>query len=72
MGELTGHPLEVQQDTDRIRPDNSEVTRLLSSPQRAQDTMGWTPRVDLREGLRRTMRYVGGHAERYRTDEYVI
>jgi NAD dependent epimerase/dehydratase len=72
VGELLGHALEVEQDVDRIRPDNSEVTRLLSSPRRAQDAMGWTPRVDIREGLRRTMRYIEGHAERYRTDEYVI
>ena len=34
--------------------------------------MGWTPRVDIREGLRRTLTYIEEHAERYRTDQYVI
>ena len=70
VGDLVGRPLEVEQDPERIRPDNSEVTRLLSNPQRAEEAMGWTPRVDIREGLRRTMRYIAEHAERYRTDQY--
>lgn len=72
VAKLTGHPLDVEEHADRIRPDRSQVTRLRSSPQRAQDTMGWTPRVDLREGLHQTMRCIEGHAERYRTDQYVI
>ncbi len=72
VGDLIGRRLEVEEDSDRIRPDHSEVTRLLSSPQRARDAMGWTPRVDVREGLARTIRYIEEHADRYRTDQYVI
>jgi NAD dependent epimerase/dehydratase len=72
VSELVGGPLDVEQDPDRIRPNSSEVARLLSSPQRALEAMGWAPRIDVREGLRRTMSYIAEHAERYRTDEYVI
>lgn len=72
VADLVGHPLRVEQDPARIRPDNSEVKRLLSNPQRARETIGWTPRVDIREGLRRTVGYIAEHAERYRADQYAI
>ena len=72
VSDLVGRPLEVQQDPDRVRPNNSEVARLLSNPQRALEVMGWAPRIDVREGLRRTMSYIAEHAGRYRTDQYVI
>jgi len=72
VGDLVSRPLRVEQDPERIRPENSEVTRLLSNPELAREAMGWTPRVDIREGLRRTMDYIAEHSERYRTDQYVI
>jgi NAD dependent epimerase/dehydratase len=72
VGDLVGHPLEIDHDVTRVRPANSEVTRLLSSPLRAREAMGWMPRVEIREGLRRTMEDIGEHADRYRTAEYVV
>jgi len=72
VADLVGHPLRVEQDPARIRPDSSEVKRLLSNPQRAREAMGWTPQVDIREGLRRTAGYIAEHAERYRAEQYAI
>ena len=31
-----------------------DPARLIASNERARELLGWTPRIDLREGLRRT------------------
>jgi dTDP-glucose 4,6-dehydratase len=72
VGELVGQTLEVELDPARVRPEKSEVTLLLSSPQLAAELMDWRPELDLREGLRRTIAYIEAHPDRYRTDQYVI
>jgi nucleoside-diphosphate-sugar epimerase len=72
VGELLGRPLTVEEEAARVRPAKSEVERLLSTPRLARELMGWEPRVDLREGLARTMAWIEGNQRRFRVDEYVI
>ena len=71
IGEVLGRELEVTLDQDRIRPPDSEVQRLVSTPDLARELTGWTPAVELREGLERTIAWIEGNLERYRTDQYV-
>jgi dTDP-glucose 4,6-dehydratase len=72
VGELLGKELQVTQDPDRVRPENSEVMRLISSPQLAGELLGWTPTVSLEDGLQRTIDWIAASRERFRTDQYVI
>ena len=72
VGEVLGRELEVEREEARVRPPNSEVMRLVSEPRLARELMGWEPRVDLREGIERTVRWIEANAERYRTGMYVI
>jgi dTDP-glucose 4,6-dehydratase len=72
VGELVGRELAVERDPERVRPEESEVMRLISSPARAKELMGWSPEVDLREGLRRTIEWIERSRARFRADEYVI
>lgn len=72
VGEVLGRELTVQQDADRIRPEASEVMRLVSSPRVASELLGWSAQVDLQEGLRRTIEWIEGSRERFRTEHYVI
>ena len=51
---VTGSSAQVVLDADRVRPAASEVERLLSSPARALDRLGWAPQVSLEDGLART------------------
>lgn len=51
---VTGSSAEIVTDTERIRPEGSEVQVLLSDPARAKAELGWEPTVDLEEGLART------------------
>jgi NAD dependent epimerase/dehydratase len=72
VGELVGRSLVVTHDPDRVRPTSSEVDRLISAPDRARELLGWVPRVELREGLERTLRWVAANRERFRADQYAI
>jgi dTDP-glucose 4,6-dehydratase len=71
IGDVLGRELEVTLDEERIRPPDSEVGQLISTPKLARELTGWTPAVELREGLERTIAWIEGNLERYRTDQYV-
>jgi NAD dependent epimerase/dehydratase len=45
----------VVQDPKRMRPAGSEVRALLADSRRLNEDTGWHPRIDLREGLERTV-----------------
>lgn len=72
VGDLLGRELSVTQVAERVRPEKSEVDLLLSSPALAREITGWEPKVELREGLGRTIRWIEQNAHRYRVDQYVI
>lgn len=72
VADLLGKDLSVEQDSQRVRPPNSEVQRLLSNPALAKELMGWQPQVDLREGLAHTLDWIAANTHRYRTDQYVV
>lgn len=71
VGEIVGRELEVELDEQRVRPPDSEVMRLISSPALAAELMDWTPTVDLREGLERTLKWIEANLHRYRVGDYV-
>jgi dTDP-glucose 4,6-dehydratase len=54
-----------------MRPEGSEVERLLASNARARDLLGWEPAVTLEEGLERTIEWMRAHLDRYRPGVYV-
>jgi NAD dependent epimerase/dehydratase len=72
VAEVLGRELTVETDPARVRPDKSEVERLISGPQLARELLGWEPTVDLREGLARTLDWIERNVHRYRVDHYVI
>jgi dTDP-glucose 4,6-dehydratase len=72
VGELLAKPLSVVPDPERIRPEASELERLVSDPRRARETLDWEPKVDLREGLQRTIEWVRANTRGLRPGEYVI
>jgi NAD dependent epimerase/dehydratase len=68
---LMGKELEVELDDTRVRPAASEVERLISSPALAREVLGWEPRIDLDDGLRRTIDWMADRQDLFRSDEYV-
>jgi nucleoside-diphosphate-sugar epimerase len=78
IAELMGVEIEIVSDAERIRPENSEVERLVASNARARERMGWTPEyADLagfRRGLQHTIEWFRDpkNLTRYKTDIYNI
>lgn len=69
---LVGRPVKIEVDRGRLRPEKSEVQRLLSDNQKARERLGWAPEVGLREGLERTIAWVSEHLDWFRVDQYQV
>lgn len=59
-------------DSVRIRPEKSEVDRLMCNNFKAQELLDWKPKVGLEEGLRRTIEWFQQHLDRYKADVYNV
>ena len=68
--ELSGKKAKLVQDKTRIRPDKSEVLKLICDNSKAADLLGWKPTVPLEAGLEQALRYVQANKERYKPDLY--
>lgn len=69
---LTGIRKEIVCQSQRIRPEKSEVMQLISDNTRAKNRMGWKPEVTLDEGLRKTIDFVRNNPDFYKTGRYVL
>lgn len=59
-------------DDKRIRPEKSEVNRLLGSNEKIKKLTGWRPRYTLREGLSETIKWLKENLDKYKVDLYNI
>lgn len=69
---LTGRDLPVISEDQRVRPDDSEVGRLLANNEKAKELLGWYPEYDLKEGLGQTIDWIRENIERYRIGTYTV
>ncbi|MBK34518.1 MAG: NAD-dependent dehydratase [Gemmatimonadetes bacterium] len=69
---LAGRSVPVLSDETRIRPEKSEVTRLLADASRANRLLGWVPRTALEEGLQKTITWIHAHLDAYHPDQYAV
>jgi NAD dependent epimerase/dehydratase len=67
-----GRPVEIVTDSERMRPEKSEVRRLLSDNGLARRVLGWEPAWSLEDGLRETIAWIGDHLDFYRVGRYEI
>jgi len=59
-------------DELRLRPEKSEVNRLLGSNEKIRRLTAWTPRYSLAEGLHDTIEWMKEHMDVYKVDIYNI
>lgn len=59
-------------EDERLRPENSEVNRLLGSNQKIQSLTDWKPNYDLRNGLIETINWFDKNMDKYKSDIYNI
>jgi dTDP-glucose 4,6-dehydratase len=53
IAEVMHTSIEVETDSDRLRPSKSEVTRLLADNSKAKRLLGWSPEYGQRQGFKR-------------------
>jgi nucleoside-diphosphate-sugar epimerase len=59
-------------DAERIRPEKSEVMKLISDNRKAARLLGWRPMVGLDAGLQKTIDFVRAHPDVYRPGVYAL
>lgn len=59
-------------DQNRVRPDGSEVKKLICDNSLADQLMGWKPSVTLEEGLALTISWIREHIELYKLNQYTV
>ncbi len=57
---------------ERVRPQASEVERLIASNDKASKLFGWKPAIGLEEGLKLTISWMNEHADFYNLRGYTI
>lgn len=72
IGRLIGKKIIVETDEERVRPDNSEVMKLISNNSMAKEMMDWEPLIHIDEGLKRTIEYIREHINTYKRDSYIV
>jgi nucleoside-diphosphate-sugar epimerase len=65
-----GRPVKVVVDPERLRPEKSEVLRLISDNRLARERLGWIPTVTLDQGLERTIAWISNNIARYQPGLY--
>ncbi len=57
-------------DEQRLRPEKSEVNRLLGCNEKIQKLTGWKPKYSFEEGLAETIEFLRHNLDQYKTDIY--
>ncbi|MCG9894054.1 MAG: SDR family NAD(P)-dependent oxidoreductase [Fimbriimonadaceae bacterium] len=72
IADMAGAKIEIQSEEERLRPEKSEVNRLIASNAKALELTGWTPRTSLEEGLEETIAWFRDNLHLYRPDVYNV
>jgi nucleoside-diphosphate-sugar epimerase len=65
-----GRAVKIVTSPERLRPEKSEVLRLISDNRLARESLGWSPEVGLDEGLEKTIEWIAKNLDRYQPDQY--
>lgn len=78
IADVMGVEVTIEIDEERLRPEKSEVDRLLADNSKAEALTGWTPRWAGEEGLRRGLKETAAwftrseNLARYKVGQYTV
>lgn len=72
IAELCRVNVKIEHDIKRVRPDKSEVLKLICNNEKAKLRLGWRPRINLNEGLKATIQFISENQELYIPEQYTI
>ena len=70
IAEMIGHSVQIVVDSERLRPEKSEVLRLISDNRLARETLGWAPQISFDDGLNQTIAWIRTHLDLYQPGRY--
>ena len=70
--DLVGRDIKIITDQERIRPENSEVNRLLADNTKIKELTGWAPQYSLKDGLAETIKWIEKNMQYFKTDIYNV
>ncbi|MFH1581702.1 MAG: GDP-mannose 4,6-dehydratase [Pseudomonadota bacterium] len=69
---LSGKNAAIIEDSQRIRPKNSEVERLVCNNSKILNNTAWRPQYDLKKGLTETIQWLTGNINMYKAEVYNV
>ena len=69
---LMGKQIEIRGEKERLRPEKSEVERLLCDNSRAKKLIDWYPEVSLEDGLGKTIEWIKQNMDNYKPEIYNV
>ncbi|MFA4905590.1 MAG: GDP-mannose 4,6-dehydratase [Candidatus Margulisiibacteriota bacterium] len=69
---LLGKNVTIIEDSQRVRPRNSEVERLFCDNAKILKNTGWRPQYNLEQGLKETIGWLAGKLNLYKTGVYNV
>jgi dTDP-glucose 4,6-dehydratase len=79
IGELAGELIQqinpnakIVCEEERLRPEKSEVNRLLGANDKIKELTGWQPQYTFEQGLTETIRFIEQNMDRYKVDQYNV
>ncbi len=67
-----GNRVKVEVDETRLRPQKSEVLRLISDNSLAQERLNWSPAVSLETGIEKTIAWIRENLDHYHIGTYEL
>jgi dTDP-glucose 4,6-dehydratase len=77
VSDIVGYSVRIKKDSQRLRPKNSEVNRLLADTEKAKKLLNWAPEFageeGFKRGLEKTVEWFQNpkNLEKYKTFEYI-
>ena len=72
ISELMQTEINIHSDQERIRPPKSEVERLLCDNSKILKYTHWSPKFELRAGLKKTIQWLEKHQDLYKSELYNV
>lgn len=72
IGDVLGRQLDVELDAQRVRPEKSEVLRLISDNSKARRLLDWSPAYSLDAGIRACVDWYSVHLADYNRSAYTV
>ena len=72
IGQILGKKLQIIIEKERLRPEKSEVLRLIANNKKAKELIKWSPKRNLNDGLKLTVDWFKSNLQMYEALKFQI